>query len=167
MNAQSHLQNTIARLAESQPDDLRLRDHLEGVALDLKFPDLTWFWGPLLYERNRVVFRSLILNNFSEFGFAFGQSKSIRWSDHADRLQRWLDKARANRDVTLVRRLLRWKYASRKGWGIDTQAWNKALVNDYRQATGPAARALVLDQYDDWFEIDEATAHAVRNRHAL
>jgi hypothetical protein len=151
------LQRTLEELFATQPDDQRLRDHLEGVARDEAFPGLTWFWGPTLYARNRVVFRGLILNHFSDWQQTGRAWKRIAWSDHANRLQAWLDAARSNRDAQIVRRLLRWKHADRR-WGLDQKSWNAALLHDYRSAPTPAARAIVLDEYDDWFELDEGTA---------
>jgi hypothetical protein len=157
---EKHLQRTIKQLCDSQPDNLRLRDHVEGLTRDELFPGLTWFWGPLLYQRNRVIFRGLILNHFSDWERGGRVWKRILWSDHAERLEAWLTSARANRDVALVRRLLRWKYAG-KHWGTDSEAWNAALLEDYGSAGTAAARAIVLDEYDDWFQLDENTAVAL------
>jgi hypothetical protein len=154
------LRRTLEELIENQPDDQRLRDHLEGVVRDEQFAGLTWFWGPLLYERNRAVFRGMILNHFSDWEQTRRGWKRIKWSDHADRLQAWLEAARNNRDTHLVRRLLRWKHAA-KNWGIDAKAWNAALLDYYRSSETPAARAIVLDEYDDWFNMDEDTALAL------
>lgn len=151
------LQRKLQQLFDSQPDDRRLRDHLEGVARDEKFPGLTWFWGPVLYERNRAVFRGFILNYFSEWAVGGLSWNRVRWVDHADQLQGWLEAARANRDVNLVRRLHRWRHAARR-WGIDEKAWNAALLEDYTSAEWAATRAIVLDEYDDWFDLDEPTA---------
>lgn len=158
MSDAKRLQKTIRQLMESQPDDSRLRDHLEGLTRDLAFPDLTWFWGPLLYKRNRAMFRSMILNHFSEWQVGTLRWKHIAWADHAEELEAWLADARSNRDSTLVRRLLSWKFSTKKGWGRDSKAWNAALLNDYREAATPAARAIVLDEYDDLFTLDEDTA---------
>jgi len=55
------VKRTIEELLAHQRDDLRLRDHLEGLRRDVAVPGLTWFWGPELYRRNRVVFREFIL----------------------------------------------------------------------------------------------------------
>ena len=154
------LRRTLEGLLESQPDDQRLRDHLEGVVRDEQFPGLTWFWGPLLYERNRAFFRGMILNCFSDWAPTRRGWERIKWLDHEDRLEAWLDAARQNRDTSLVRRLLRWKHAARK-WGVDAKAFTRALLDDYRSADTPAARAIVLDEYDDWFTLDEDTALAL------
>lgn len=157
MAKQSPLQKTLSELFDSQPDDQRLRDHLEGVARDEQFPGLTWFWGPILYARNKPVFRSLILQYFSDWSVTGRKWKRVKWADHAERLGEWLAAARKGRDTQMVRRLLRWKFAG-NNWGIDHKAWSAALLAEYAAAPSPAARAVVLDEFDDWFDLDEATA---------
>jgi hypothetical protein len=155
---EKQLRKAIEQLLESQPDNGRLRDHLEGLRRDPLFPGLTWFWGPRLYARNRATFRPFILNHFSEWLAAGKRWRRVHWADHAADLEAWLQAVRAARDGGLVRRLQRWKYAARKGWGIDRARWNAALLEAYRAAPTPATRAIVLDEFDDWFELDEASA---------
>lgn len=161
-NAQ--LKRTLDKLFASQPDDQRLRDHLEGVQSDPAFSGLTWFWGPVLYERNRVLFRPLILNRFSDWTVSGTATttgwKRIEWKTHAKTLEPWLASARGNRDTPLVHRLLRWKYAG-KDSGIDAKRWCAALLDAFKAAPTKAARAIVLDEFDDWFQLDEATAVAL------
>ncbi|NLE59636.1 MAG: gliding motility protein [Planctomycetes bacterium] len=152
------LQQTLEELFSHQADDQRLRDHLEGVRRNDAFSGLTWFWGPQLYKRNRAVFRPLILEHFSEWYVSpKGRWTRISWSEHSDALESWLVMAREARDSRLVRRLLRWRFAGR-GWEIDHAAWNVAMLAAYRQAPSPAARAIVLNEFDDWFKLDEPTA---------
>ncbi len=55
---------------------------------------------------------------------------------------------------------MRWKFAS-EPWGIDEEAWRRELLWDYQQAKEPAAQAIVLDEFDDWFQLDEPTALAL------
>jgi hypothetical protein len=155
------LRKAIEQLLESQSDDQRLRDHLEGLRRDPLFPGLTWFWGPRLYARSRATFRAFILNHFSEWLATGKRWSRVRWGDHAADLEAWLQAARAARDGALVRRLLRWKFAADKAWGIDRGRWTSALLEAYRAAPTPAARAIVLDEFDDWFELDEASAIAL------
>jgi hypothetical protein len=151
------LRQTIEQLLTGQRDDARLRDHLTGLERDEALPGLTWFWGPLLYQRNRVLFRSFILNHFSDWDSSGLRWRRVSWSEHERSLETWLAAARTNRDTALVRRLLRWKYAG-KSWGVDNRAWNEALLRACQAASGPAARAIVLEEFDDWFELDEDTA---------
>lgn len=161
-NAQ--LKRTLERLFASQPDDQRLRDHLEGVLPDPAFPGLTWYWGPVLYERNRAIFRPLILDRFSDWAASDTKAgtdwKRIEWKSHAKPLEAWLISARTHRDTQLARRLLRWKFAG-KDWSVDAKRWCAALVDAYKAAPTKAARAIVLDEFDDWFQLDEATAVAL------
>jgi hypothetical protein len=152
------LRRAIEQLLESQPDNQRLRDNLEGLSRDPVLPGLTWFWGPKLYARSSAVFRSFILNHFSEWTTANERWARVHWADHTAELEGWLQAARAKRDGAIIRRLHRWKYAAAKGWGIDVARWNTALVDAYWTAQTPAARAIALDEFDDWFQLDEATA---------
>jgi hypothetical protein len=155
------LKRIIERLLSDQKNDLRLRDHLEGVRQDRSLPGLTWFWGPELYARNRVVFREFILAHFSDFELKGVHGwRRVKWREHADRLDSWLAEARTNRDAWLVRRLLRWKFA-KEPWGIDNVALCRELLREYQAAAGPAAQAIVLEEFDDWFELDESTALAL------
>ena len=138
-----------------------MRDHLEGLRRDEAVPGLTWFWGPELYRRNRVVFREFILAHFSEFELGGLKGwRRVKWHEHEERLQAWLDQVRRNRDTWLTRRLLRWKFAGER-WNVDREAWCRQLVREYQAAKGPAAQAVVLDEFDDWFELDEPAALAL------
>lgn len=155
------LKRTIEELLANQRDDLRLRDHLEGVRRDLALPGLTWFWGPELYRRNRVVFREFILAHFSDVERSdTWPQKRVPWTGHAARLESWLTDVRGHRDIMLARRLWRWKFAKER-WGIDDAAWCRELRQQYQAARGAAAQGLVLDEFDDWFQLDEPTAHAL------
>lgn len=153
----ARLKRTIEELLNSQRDDARLRDNLEGLARDESLPGLTWFWGPRLYQRNRVMFRPFILNHFSDWNQAARVWKRVVWSEHERELEGWLTAVQTNRDTILARRLMRWKYAAAM-WGIDQKKWNAALSRAYLAASGPAARAVVLNEFDDWCELDEETA---------
>ena len=153
------MRRAIEQLLESQPDDRRLRDHLEGLSRDPLFPGLTYYWGPRLYARSKPIFRPFILNHFSTWAaLADGRWTRIIWADHAADLEAWLQAVRTSRDVALVRRLQQWKYAATKGWGLDLPRWNAALVEAYTAAPTPAARAIVLDEFEAWFELDEPNA---------
>lgn len=155
---EKQLRRAIEQLLEAQPDNQRLRDNLEGLCRDPLFAGLTWFWGPRLYTRSRAVFRPFILNHFSEWIRHGKRWTRVQWDDHAADLDAWLQAARTSRDGGMIRRLQRWKYAARKGWGLDLDRWYTALVEGYGAAPTPAARTIVLDEFDDWFELDEPTA---------
>src|SRR5438874_1763978 len=126
MSDAARLKRTIEELLLNQSNDLRLRDHLEGVRRDPALPGLTWWWGPELYRRNRVVFREFILAHFSDMEQSALRSWRVQWRSHADRLEGWLTNARRNRDVMLARRLWRWKFA-KEPWGVDDSAWCREL----------------------------------------
>lgn len=159
---QKALIRAIESLMKDQADNKRLADHLEGLTRDPAFPSLTWLWGPKLYARSRATFRPLILNHFSDWSVsANGRWKRVLWTEHTAELEGWLAAARQTRDSAIVRRLIRWKYASVKGWGIDEKAFRAALVDAYRAAAGAAARAIVLDEFNDWFDLNETTAIAL------
>ena len=154
------MRRAVEQLLDSQPDNKRLRDHLEGLCRDPSFAGLTYFWGPRLYARSKAIFRPFILNHFSDWMAPDGEGRwtRVHWAQHATELESWLASARSARDVGLARRLLRWKHAPKNGWQIDQPEWNGALLAAYRSATSPAARAIVLDEFDDWFQLDEQTA---------
>ena len=153
------IQKTLQELIEQQPNDQRLRDHIEGLTRSDVFSGLTWFWGPMLYERNRVLFRPLILNHFSDWmiepNFRWAR---VRWTDYADELETWLASARKHRDTTMVRKLMQWRYAPASGWRINTVLLKRDMIQAYRDAPTAAARAIVLDEYDLWFQFDEDSA---------
>jgi hypothetical protein len=152
------LQRTIEGLLAHQRDDLRLRDHLEGVRRDPALRGLTWFWGPELYRRNRVVFREFILAHFSDVDdMSRWPWRRVKWRDHNDALDAWLAAARKNRDTMLARRLWRWKFA-KEPWGIDDDRFQEELLRQYRAAPSRAAQGVVLDEFDDWFQLNEDTA---------
>jgi hypothetical protein len=161
---QQQLRRAIEQLLESQPDNQRLRDNLEGLSRDPLFSGLSWFWGPRLYTRSKATFRPFILNHLSEWITTNNRWTRVAWADHGPDLEAWLETARAGRDVVLVRRLQRWKYAAPRGWGLDVDRWNAALVDAYRAAPTAAARAIILDEFDERFRLDEDTA--VRLYHA-
>lgn len=161
MSDAAQLKRTLEELLTQQRDDLRLRDHLEGVRRDPALPGLTWFWGPELYRRNRVVFREFILAHFSDVEQSGpDERKRVPWHAYADRLEPWLSQARRNGDSLLARRLWGWKYA-KEPWGVDDAAWCRELRQQYEAAQGAAAQGLVLDEFDDWFQLDEPTALAL------
>lgn len=156
-----HLRRTLEQLFASQSNDQRLRDHLEGLQRDQALGELTPFWGPLLYQRNRALFRPFILNNFATWGrTASGRWRLLKWSDDASALDAWLAAARDARDTVMVRRLLPWKYAGEQ-WGIDAERWRPALLAEFARAGNPAARRQVLEEYASHVALDEDTALAL------
>ena len=72
------VKRTIEELLAHQRDDLRLRDHLEGLRRDEAVPGLTWFWGPELYRRNRVPFLNSSTKSVEEMSAVIMQSMRLR-----------------------------------------------------------------------------------------
>jgi hypothetical protein len=107
------------------------------------------------------LFKPFIMNHFSNWSTDGKSWARVKWTDHPKELERWLAAARAARDVTLVRRLLQWKFTKNFGWGLDLNRWNLELTRSYRTAASPAARAIVLDEFETWFELDEDAAIAL------
>jgi hypothetical protein len=148
----------LEQLFASQSSDQRLRDHLEGLQRDPDLGELTSFWGPLLYRRNRALFRPFILSHFTTWGITTsGRARRLEWSDDASGLDAWLAAAREARDTVMVRRLLPWKYAGER-WGIDAGRWRSALLADFTAADNSAARRQVLEEYASYVALDEDTA---------
>jgi hypothetical protein len=150
------LKRTLEKLFASEPDDTKLLGCLEDLAEDPTFSGLTWYWGPILYGRNREAFRLLILTRFS----SWAASKPTAWKTHAKSLEAWLMQAREFQDTQIVRLLLRWKYAGKSG-NIDRKLWLKVLVESYQAAPTPEARAIVLDEFSNRPLLDETTAIAL------
>ncbi|MEJ2116553.1 MAG: hypothetical protein P8Y36_01090 [Alphaproteobacteria bacterium] len=150
------LKRNLEKLFTSEPDDTRLLGSLEDLTEASAFSGLTWYWGPILYGRNREMFRLTILTRFS----TWAGSKPIAWKTHAKSLESWLAKARSYKDTQVVRLLLRWKYAGKNG-NIDRKLWCKSLVESYQAAPTSEARAIVLDEFSYRPVLDEATALAL------
>jgi hypothetical protein len=158
------LRRTLEQLFRSQPNDQRLRDHLEGLRRDPSMGELTPYWGPLLYSRNRALFRPFIFSLFTTWIIETGFNvRLLKWADNAEALDSWLAAARNARDTATVRRLLGWKYQNEKGWGVDAPRWTAALIAEFLAAGSAAARKQVLDEYDNRITLDESTALTLYN----
>src|SRR5207248_1633874 len=82
----------VRRLLARDLSDADLRAELEELARQWAFSGLTWLWGPALYRRNKVLFRSFILAQFGTSQFV-GQSKwePVLWKGATGEvLERWL-----------------------------------------------------------------------------
>lgn len=61
------LEKAIRRLLREEWPDEQLRTKLEALAeAEGNFSAFTWLWGPVLYKRNRVLFRPFILGRFGQ-----------------------------------------------------------------------------------------------------
>lgn len=161
MADRKQLMRTIRQLADSQPDNARLRDHLEGLSKDPEFPALTWFWGPILYARSRPYFEPFIRNYFATWEGSGLRFRQIPWSQRTPDLEAWLLLAKRQRDAWLTLRLHTWKYAAKRQWGVDSKDWSSALLKEYQAADHAADRAFVLATFDTYFDLEEAAAVAM------
>ena len=82
------LEAEITRLLKSGMDDRSLRNELDALAeKEPAFPGFTWFWGPILYRRNRTLFRPFILSRFSRWMLLpKRKAEVIHYRKQADRL---------------------------------------------------------------------------------
>ena len=149
------VRSTFASPLEDQP----LREKLEALAQQPRFAEFTWFWGPALAERNRVLFRPFILSNFSSFAMNAEGGMFDAWQGETARgLARWLEAADAADDVELTRRLYGWRlqqmpYKKREA------AWREEVVRRFSSAPAPAARFTALAKVDTgWMSLDARTA---------
>jgi hypothetical protein len=146
-------------LAQSlQADDLRAR--LEELAAQWAFPGLIWLWGPELYRRDRVLFRPFILAHFGTTLFVKKwQWQAVAWKGPiGNALDGWLVTVDQNDDVDLFRRLYQWKAMRGGGMPREIAAIRDELVRRFEKAPTAACRAVVLDKFNFWFELDEAAA---------
>lgn len=148
-----------ALFAAPPPDDAALRGELERLAQRPHFAAFTWFWGPRLASRNRVLFRPFILSNFSGTALdARGRFISGWRGEQAEPLQRWLAEADAADDVELTRRLYRWKLQATSGRRLE-QTWRQEVLRRAAAAPSPAARFTALAKIDvSWVHLDAVTA---------
>jgi hypothetical protein len=158
------LEKAIRRLLrEDSPDD-QLRTKLETLAeAEENFSAFTWLWGPVLYKRNHVLFRPLVL---SRFGQILRRKKYkwefVRWKGEvAAALEPWLAEADRRDDIALFRRLYEWKLSGR-GASFGRDLRQKAILGElparFHAAPSSAAREIVVQKFAIWFSLDEATA---------
>jgi hypothetical protein len=147
----------VRRLLARKLPDADLRAELEVLARQWAFSGLTWLWGPELYRRNKVLFRSFILAHFGSSQFVGGWSwEQVAWKGKvAEVLEPWLAEADRTDDIELFRRLYLWK-----AWGNtrDDAKVRGELLRRLPMAATPAQRAVVLDKFNLWLELDEPTA---------
>lgn len=129
-----------------------------GPAGHFGFPGLTWLWGPELYQRDRVLFRALLLAKFSSRTWAGGW----RWTPTpwSARLQSWLEQAEKDQDVELCQRLIAWKLLAQAGFAYAklSPLVRAELLRRLKQQRTSAQRLLELRKLDFWFQLDQPTA---------
>ncbi len=159
----AELERRLRELFRTSGDDRSLRAELEKLAGQPAFSGLTWLWGPELYGRNRVLFRPFILSHFSTWQYDPPRSwQTVTWSGElAGRLEDWFKECDERNDIELFRRLYQWKLIPTRGWKTDTKPLVEDLLRRLASAAGPAARTVILEKFDLWFELDEPTAVSV------
>ena len=158
------LEKAIRRLLiENWPED-QLRTKLETLAeKEENFSAFTWLWAPVLYRRNRVLFRPFILARFGRI-LRVGKFrwKNVEWKgDAAAALDPWLAEADRFDDIELFRRLYEWKLSA-LGTRLFRDQRQKTILTELRKrfkaARTRAERQIVLQKFTLWLELDEPTA---------
>ena len=159
------LRSDIDWLLSNVRDDAELLQRLEGTASHPKFGALTWHWAPRLYRRGKARFRPFVLQHFADLAQWQDKrwhSEALPWrGDVARELEPWFAEIDRANDVSLFRRLYTWQHRNRTSWGVDADHWRRDLLARFTQATTPATRSLVLDKFDLWQSLDEATAQGL------
>lgn len=157
----SDLEVHLRKLLKEPLPDVALRTSLEALAsVEPCFGGLTWLWGPALYERDRILFKPLIMGRFASSYIDHRKRwQRVEWKGEAARqLDQWLAKADALDDVPLVRRLIDWKTRGTTWRGRDQKAFLAELRRRLQAAATPAAKSVELDKMNLWFQLDEDTA---------
>lgn len=155
------LEKHVRKLLKEPLPDAALRTALEALAaVERSFGGLTWLWGPVLYDRDRLLFRSLILGNFASF---YLDEKlrwhSVKWKGEPGKaLDAWLAKVDAADDVPLFRRLYDWKNSDGVFRGRNQEMIRAELLRRIKGTSSAAQRRVEMEKLDIWFVLDEATA---------
>jgi hypothetical protein len=158
------LKQTIVWHLENISDDRALRDKLEALASTQHFRALTWFWAPLLYARNRAMFRPFISQYWAQHWVP--PTNSWRWElaawegEVAKSLDPWLVQVEKDWEVGFFRRLYEWKNVGERGWGLNETVWNFDLVQRFTAAS-PGNRARVLEMFGHHATLTEDSAVAL------
>lgn len=154
------MERKIRELLDAAVPDAELRERLEQLAEEVSFNGFTWLWGPILYQRNRVLFRPFILSHFSNFLIRPNwRWAPVKWKGDLGRaLDRWLEAVDRNDDVELFRRLYPWKLTPPGKWQLDQDTLRAELKRRFQAASSRVERETVLRKFDLWFELDEAMA---------
>lgn len=153
-------------LLESALDDKALLAQLEDLRKLRTFGGFSWLWGPILYRRNRVIFRPFILNYLSPTLWdptigKWGKWTVVEWKGTlGNTLENWLVEIDKADDIELFRRLYEWKYLNKKT-AARFAAWRQELLSRLKAAPSAAARLTVFAKFDMWMTLDEETALAL------
>jgi hypothetical protein len=149
----------LRRLLAAPLDDAALRTELERLAADRLFSGFTHVWGPVLYARNRVMFRPFILAHFATWLPDGGHfSENVTWKSSAAALDAWLDEVDRRDDVELFRKLYRWKHTSAQWELVNQKTWRDDLVARFQAAANRHQRHTVLAKFAMPATLDEPAA---------
>ena len=158
------LEQTLRTLLQQPREDAALRRELETLAAqEISFSGFTWLYGPLLYRRNRVLFRPFILSRFSSILLLpKWRIERVRWKgDRAAILESWLAEVDRADDVELFRRLYDWKLNEQFGstaWKAREQQVFAVFRARLEGCQRPSQRPVVLRKFDVWFRLTEEQA---------
>lgn len=145
-------------LALSSASDEELRSALEQAAKKSMFSGLIALWGPVVYRRNRVLFRPFILAHFPWSTLDRDAKPLNPWKGpSADEFERWLDDVDSRGDIELFRKLYTLKLGAQP-WKEAEPTWRRDLLARFRQASTRPERAAVLARFDLFHALDEPTA---------
>lgn len=158
------LEQTLRALLQQSRDDASLRRELETLAAqEISFSGFTWLYGPLLYRRNRLLFRPFILSHFSSILLLpKWRVERVRWKgDRAAILESWLTEVDRADDFELFHRLYDWKLNEQFGstaWKAREQQIFTDLRAQLERCQRPSQRPVVLRKFDVWFRLTEEQA---------
>jgi hypothetical protein len=153
------IQSRLDELLAGDWKAVQLRDKLEVLAEARAFGGLTWFWGPELYRRDRVVFRPFILSHFATHLVQDWKWKQIEWrGEKGDRLDTWFHEVDANGDAELFKRLYAWKHQKGNWEGIDGKQWQADLIEHFQHARSAAKRQSVLNMFGQRAALNQRAA---------
>jgi hypothetical protein len=146
----------------SQRDDKTLRDALEALAQKPQFATFTWYWGPRLAQRNRVMFRPFVLSNFAVIALnAKGETFDPWQGDIGAELEAWLQAVDRADDIELTRRLYGWRL-QHVSWKERADFWRADVTRRFSAAHSGARRFTALAKVDtNWMSLDAKTALAL------
>lgn len=143
------LKEEIVATIQATPDDRELSLALSRLDQDnpWDFGNTVASWGPLLYDRNRQTFQSLIERHINDWNAR--QVKDLKG---------WMEKAESNGDTYIYRTLLQAWLNEEYGWGKAQEAWEKMLLERFQAARSRLEREQITKAFDLWYDLEDETA---------
>lgn len=152
----------VLRALSSISDSKELLARMEVLSKEIVFGGLTPIWGPALYQRAPLIFRSFILRHFSTHQVEPNwKIRPLTWAgEYVKDLEGWLNATDDRRDVQLYRRLFAWKL---RQWStkIATEKWREHLVLSMGRSDSVSERRFQLEKADLGYWLNEETAIAL------